>query len=209
MSRIAAIITAAGLSSRMGDFKPLLKVGAETMLIRTIRRMEAVSANPIIVVTGYMHEQIEEHLIDENVVCVHNKTFKSTHMLDSLLLGLKEVQGRCDYALISPVDIAVTDHDTVRKIAECTGEFVRPSYMGMAGHPVLLKMSHVNKISSYKGAGGLQGAIENNGIPITEILVDDMGIIMDADTKGDYAKVLGLWRQKESRCDADEWSHNI
>ena len=50
---LAALILAAGVSSRMERFKPMLPVGEDTMIRRTVRMMQQAGADPIVVVTGY------------------------------------------------------------------------------------------------------------------------------------------------------------
>ena len=51
--KFAAVILAAGYSSRMGDFKPLLPVGKMTAVERLIKEAEKVACGKVIVVTGF------------------------------------------------------------------------------------------------------------------------------------------------------------
>jgi len=51
--RIAAIILAAGFSSRMGEFKPLLPLGEMTIIERAVRLFEQAGTEDIRVVVGY------------------------------------------------------------------------------------------------------------------------------------------------------------
>ena len=52
MKNTAAIIAAAGLSSRMGAFKPLLPLNGETLIGRMIRVLRLVNTEPVFVITG-------------------------------------------------------------------------------------------------------------------------------------------------------------
>ena len=56
---IGAVIAAAGLSSRMGAFKPLLPYAGQTIVESTINKLQAVGVGEIIVVVGHRHEEIE------------------------------------------------------------------------------------------------------------------------------------------------------
>ena len=56
---IAAIVLAAGYSSRMGRFKPLLPIGHATALDRVIDLFLAAGIVEINVVTGHRAEAIE------------------------------------------------------------------------------------------------------------------------------------------------------
>ena len=51
--RLGAVVSAAGRSSRMGDFKPLLPVGGLPLLETAIRALQAGGAEQIWVVTGH------------------------------------------------------------------------------------------------------------------------------------------------------------
>ena len=50
---LGAVITAAGMSSRMGDFKPLLNIGAISVSQRIITTLKQAGKEIIVVVTGF------------------------------------------------------------------------------------------------------------------------------------------------------------
>ena len=49
----AALIVAAGMSSRMGDFKPLLNLGSISVAQRVIATLHQAGVSKIVMVTGY------------------------------------------------------------------------------------------------------------------------------------------------------------
>lgn len=51
--KAGAVITAAGLSTRMNAFKQTLPIGERTFVEHVVARFMAVGADPIVVVTGY------------------------------------------------------------------------------------------------------------------------------------------------------------
>ena len=53
MGQLAAVVLAAGVSSRMGRFKPMLPVDGRTMAQRVVDSMLTAGAYPVVVVTGY------------------------------------------------------------------------------------------------------------------------------------------------------------
>ena len=61
-ARFAAVIIAAGLSSRMGAFKPLIDVGGKPALFRLLDAIEASGLKRAVVVTGHGRELVEEAL---------------------------------------------------------------------------------------------------------------------------------------------------
>lgn len=197
MSRTGAVIVAAGLSSRMGKFKPMLPIGNQTMISRVVDCMKKVGASPIVVVTGYQREMIEGQLAEEDVVFVHNSLFRETQMMDSLLLGLEVLKESCSRVLVIPGDIPLIAMETIQSMLEIEGAFVRPVFHGKAGHPVLLQTELTSILENYHGPGGLRGAIEHSGLEIQEVKVDDPAILMDNDTPEDYAKSLAYWQESK------------
>ena len=53
MKKTGAVLVAAGLSSRMKDFKPMLPFGTSTASRHMIGMLKSLKADPIVVVTGY------------------------------------------------------------------------------------------------------------------------------------------------------------
>ena len=70
----AALIVAAGMSSRMGDFKPMLTIGEMSIAERVITTFQQAGVTRIVVVTGYQAELLERHLAGREVVFLRNGT---------------------------------------------------------------------------------------------------------------------------------------
>ena len=62
-----AVITAAGMSSRMGDFKPLLNIGSMTIVKRIVATLKQAGAEKLVMVTGYNAETLEHHLAGSGI----------------------------------------------------------------------------------------------------------------------------------------------
>lgn len=195
MEELGAVIVAAGLSSRMGAFKPLLPIGKLTMITRVVDLMRRMGAWPIVVVTGYRKEELEAHLEGESVVFVHNFRYRETQMLDSLLLGLTAVRKYCERVLICPGDVPLVTEDTVQRLLAVNADFVRPTFEGLPGHPVLLRCDKISLLENYHGPEGLRGAIEDSGLELKEVVVNDIAITMDGDTPDDYGRLLSHYWQ--------------
>ncbi|MDR0596515.1 MAG: nucleotidyltransferase family protein [Clostridiales Family XIII bacterium] len=73
MSRnIGAVIVAAGLSSRMGGYKPLMEIGGQTVARRVVSAFAASEVSPIVVVTGHRADELEAHLREYAEGLSHN-----------------------------------------------------------------------------------------------------------------------------------------
>ena len=58
MNRFTLIISAAGLSSRMGDFKPLMRVDGTENIIWELDTFFGIGIDKALVITGYRAEDI-------------------------------------------------------------------------------------------------------------------------------------------------------
>ena len=94
-----AIILAAGIASRLRPLtndkpKCLLEIGNKCLLQRTFDGLIKNGITEFIVVTGYLHEQIEKFLITQykniSITFIHNAYYASTNNIYSLLLAMPE-----------------------------------------------------------------------------------------------------------------------
>lgn len=199
--KTGAVIAAAGLSSRMGSFKPLLKLGAMSFVQRTVANFRQAGVHPIVLVTGHRARELERHIAGEGVLCVHNPDYAETEMLDSLRLGLGYLSAGCDRIFVSPVDTPLFRADTVRQLAETPGSVVRPTWCGRGGHPVLLDAGLLPELLSGSSEGGLAGFLRRRPELIREVPVEDEGITKDADTAEDYAALVDFHNRQLLRPD--------
>ncbi len=88
-----SVILAAGISSRLRPLtdstpKCLLKIGGKTILERTLDNLLAYNLDDIIIVTGYLEEQIKNFVAKNypqlNVTFIFNDKFASTNNIYSL-----------------------------------------------------------------------------------------------------------------------------
>ena len=193
---VGAVITAAGLSSRMGRLKALLPLGDGTVLSACVDNMRAAGAEKIVVVTGFRAEEIEEYLRGSGCECVRNAAYSATQMFDSLCIGLRTLGQECGKVLITPVDVPAVKAETVAKLLGVNAELVRPVYEGRSGHPVVLDAARIPEVLSYGGEGGLRGAVEALKIETADVATDDEGVSVDADTPEDYARILEIWERR-------------
>ena len=98
-----AVVVAAGMSSRMGDFKPMLSIGSISVAQRVVATLKQAGAARVVVVTGYNAEELERHLASSGVVFLRNENYRTTHMFDSALIGLRYLRDKCRQVLTRPV----------------------------------------------------------------------------------------------------------
>ena len=103
--QIGAVIVAAGMSSRMGDFKPMLNIGSISIAQRIVATFHQAGVDRIVVITGYNAQQLERHLSNSGLIFLRNVDYETTQMFDSAKIGLRYLQDKCDRILFTPVDI--------------------------------------------------------------------------------------------------------
>ena len=188
--QIGAVIVAAGMSSRMGDFKPMLNIGSISIAQRLVATFHRAGVTKIAVVTGYNALQLERHLANLGLVFLRNENYASTQMFDSAKIGLGYMKDKCDKLLFTPVDIPLFKALTVTALIESGAALACPVCEGKTGHPLLIDASLVDLLLEDSGEGGLHGAISRCGMQMTRLPVDDPGVLHDADTPDDYQALL-------------------
>src|SRR3954471_572338 len=103
--QIAAIILAAGMSSRMGRSKALLPFGGKPLLACVIQTFAAAGdIAPIVVVTGHEADAILKILQPLPVHPLHNPAYASGGMVSSIQTGVAAVADEVDAFFIAPGD---------------------------------------------------------------------------------------------------------
>lgn len=188
--RFGVLITAAGMSSRMGSFKPMLNIGSISVAQRVVATFRQAGADRIVMVTGYNAVALERHLAGNGVVFLRNENYATTQMFDSVKIGLRYLQDKCDAVLLTPVDIPLFTAGTVCALMESGVKLGCPVCEGQTGHPILIHTDLIPAILSDPGEQGLRGALERCGEPMQLIPVQDPGTLHDADTPEDFSVLL-------------------
>ena len=191
--RFAALITAAGMSSRMGQFKPMLNIGSISVAQRVVATFHQAGIDRIVMITGFNATTLERHLSGDGLIFLRNEDYETTHMFDSVKIGLEYLKDKCDALLMTPVDIPLFTARTVTALMEAAGNgslLACPECQGETGHPILIGSSLIDGILADSGVQGLKGALERSGAPMQRIPVEDAGTLHDADTPEDFSALL-------------------
>ena len=203
MGNIGAVITAAGVSSRMGDFKPLMPFKGTTILQTIIHKLKACGVSKIVVVGGFRFDEIAKIAETEGAEAVCNEGYKTNHMFDSIRLGLAALRDSTESAFFWPVDVPGVREETVKKLLLIGNgsdvSSVVPYYNNEPGHPMLIMKKAYDIILSHDGRRGLRGAVEKFDLAV-RANIDDPFIVLDTDTQEEYRRLLSLdkaWQREE------------
>src|SRR5262245_14370150 len=139
--RRAAIVLAAGSSSRMGSSKALLPWAGTTLIGYAVRELAATGAERIVVVLGAAAEAARAALPDsEAILTVTNPEYLSGRS-SSIRAGAAVVPPDCDalivYSVDQPCPAAIVR--TLYEAVEETGvDVAAPIFDGRRGHPICL-----------------------------------------------------------------------
>ncbi len=187
---IGALIVAAGMSKRMGQFKPLLSIGSISVAQRVIANLQQAGIRKIVMVTGHNAPVLERHLAGNGIIFLRNEDYEHTQMFDSVKIGLGYLQDKCDKILFTPVDVPLFTAGTVRRLLDAGAELACPMCQGKQGHPILISSRLVPEILADCGEQGLKGAMDRCSAPLLRLEVEDQGTIHDADTPEEYEALV-------------------
>ncbi len=185
MMKTGAIILAAGLSSRMGRFKPLLKVAEKTMLDHCIHLFQQGGVDTIIVVAGHGADEIKKAAAGKGAQVVENPYFRQG-MFSSIKQGAAAISS-CDSFFVLPVDIPLVRLPTLATLAAAFDgrQNLVPTFNGNSGHPPLLSAYMRKKIAQADSGMILRDILAAEGYK--KVAVWDAAIICDADTPQGYS----------------------
>ncbi|CAB1245936.1 DVU_1551 family NTP transferase [Clostridium sp. MT-14] len=198
-SDFAGIVLSAGYSSRMGDFKPLLKFGKYTAVEMAVNTFIASGIDDVVVVTGYRGNEVREVLGDFGIRCIENKNYPQG-MYSSIVEALRVLDSKVKAFFMLPVDIPLVKVDTVKslgsKYASCGSGILYPVFRGKKGHPPLIDCKYKSMIENWEKPGGLKNFLNEFNSDSVNVPVCDNGIIMDMDTREDYLGLLKYFNSK-------------
>ena len=193
--RIAAVVLAAGQSTRMGRANKLLaEVAGQPMVRRVLDQVLASQAAAVAVVTGHDRARIEAATQDATgggrCRLVHNADF-AAGLSTSLHRGLAALPEDIDGALVCLGDMPqVTAHVIDRLIAAfdpLEGRAIcLPTWAGKRGNPALLARRYFAEVQAISGDVGARALIGEYPEAVAEVAMDDLpsgfSVLEDVDT---------------------------
>ena len=186
---VAAVILAAGFSSRMGEFKPLLDLAGMTVLERTVGLFRRAGVRDVRVVTGHRAEELAPLLEQLGVREVRNPRYQDG-MFASVKAGVATIGEDTDAFFVHPVDLPLVRPATVTKLIEAFDRqeagIVYPVFNELRGHPTLIAGWLAPEILQWGGSGGVRGVLVQWERIAHETEVADEQVLRDMDTPEDY-----------------------
>ena len=184
---VAAIILAAGRSTRMGGPNKLLAELEGKKLVRIATEQALASkASEVIVVTGHQAELVEQALAGLKVKFVRNPDFAGG-LASSVKAGIAAVPPNADGAIICLGDMPLIDAKLIDRLIEAfapdRGNLIAvPVADGRRGNPVLWSRRFFPELMTLDGDIGARHLIAKHGEAVSEVPVEGDGAFLDIDT---------------------------
>jgi len=189
-SQIDCVMPAAGASSRMGAWKPLLPWGDSVIIEATLAAALEVAAR-VIVVAGFRGDELRARLKDrERVLVVDNPDWR-LGMLGSIQRGAAFVDTEAFFSIPADMPLAKPQHfrrlleRSVQRHAEGLPEAVLfAAYGEELGHPVLIPSRLLESILSLDPRGKLRAfLVEGEHEAVDQ---RDPAVLADLDKPDEY-----------------------
>ena len=188
--KTAALIVAAGTGKQNKAFGPLNSLGSISVAERIVATFHQAGIHRIVMVTGYQAEDLDHQLSRQGVVFLRNPDYEHTGMYDSVKIGIDFLKYKCDRILFTPVNIPLFSSETVKKLCDCSEPLACPFCEGKSGHPILISGELFDRLLMDSGENGLRGALMRCEIKMTDVTVEDTGILINQKTEQNYGELL-------------------
>jgi molybdenum cofactor cytidylyltransferase len=184
---VAALVLAAGRSSRMGGPNKLLETIGGRPLVRIAAEAALASrARPVIVVTGHQHERVEAALAGLPVKLVHNPHY-ADGLGTSLKAGIAALPAEADGVIVCLGDMPQVDAPLIDRLI---GAFdpdrgalvVVPTIAGKRGNPVVWSRRFFSDLMAVEGDVGARHLIGRYPEAVVEVPLTGNAALTDIDT---------------------------
>lgn len=184
---IAAVILAAGRSSRMGGSNKLLEHLRGKALVRIVAEQALASrAKPVIVVVGHQEDKVRAALNGLDVIFAANPDY-ANGIATSVKAGIAAVPADVDGAVVCLGDMPLVDSSLIDRLIDALapdrGSLITvPANEGRRGNPVLWSRRFFDELMTLDGDVGARHLIARHAEVVAEVASDGQSAFLDIDT---------------------------
>jgi molybdenum cofactor cytidylyltransferase len=191
---VAAIIVAAGASSRLGQPKQLVIFDGEPLLQRAVQCAISAGAEPVFVVLGAHHQAIQNVIDFGSAIVLVNDNWEEG-LASSIRAGVKAV----DVGAAEPAGVLLMTCDqprvTAKHLRKMIEQFdsqaetvlIASVYAGVRGTPAIFPRAMFAELFELQGDKGARGLLVKTSLPVVEIQLE--GGELDIDKPEDLAEL--------------------
>ena len=199
---VAAVILAAGRSTRMGRPKPLLPVGAlpaRTFLQQLVETAKTAGF-PDVYVVGRPGDDVLRAAVTRCGASFVANPRADEGQLSSLQAALSHLEAEFDVELegvmVAPVDAPLIRAEAMARLLlaarNSSAQILRATHGGGHGHPVLFKRSTFAELYAADPQVGARAVVRADSSRVEDVDAEDAGVLVDIDTPEDYRRHFGV-----------------
>ena len=186
---VAAVLLAAGASTRFGSPKMLAPVGGEPLLRRVARAFVEAGFAEVAVVLAPGAEAVAATVEGLGVLRVVNPR-PGEGMLSSVRAGLEAIAGRSGRVAVTPADLPGLTAPVLRRLLDAlpsapAGALVVPAAGGRRGHPIVLPAAVAARVAAWGPERRLSDILRDPEVAVHELPGFGQGILRDVDVPAD------------------------
>jgi len=189
---IAAIVPAAGMSTRMGRNKLLLAFKGKPLIAQAVDTLLESEVDEVVVVIGHEADKVKAELQGRRVTIVENPNY-GQGMSTSIRVGLGAVSSGARAIMIYLADQPLLEPEDVNRLTRAFAEarehnksIVVPFFRGQRGNPVILDASYKEAILDVVGEAGCKRVIKRNPDKVLVVEMETDHVVRDVDRIEDY-----------------------
>ncbi|HLV99622.1 MAG TPA: molybdenum cofactor cytidylyltransferase [Ktedonobacterales bacterium] len=190
---IAAIILAAGQSSRMGQHKLLLPLLGKPLLLHAVENATAAGFDEVLVVVGYHAGAVRELLARYPVRLVENPDYAQGQST-SVRAGVAALSAQTDAVMMLLGDQPLVHPAILQRLMhtwQATDRpIVAPYYAGQRGNPVLFARALFPELLGVSGDQGGREILQRHAAEIEPVPIAEAHASQDLDTWQEYQALL-------------------
>jgi molybdenum cofactor cytidylyltransferase len=193
-ARVAALVLAAGLSSRMaGEHKLLADLGGECLIRRTVRAVLQAGPCETVVVTGHRAADIEAALHGLDIRVVHNPAY-AEGQAGSVAAGVAALRPGADAIMVALGDQALLTPHHYRALIGAYAHVTPPAILvpvhdGRRGNPIVFSAQLARGVASGEVVPLCRKLMQRHPSLVREIPVTADAYVTDCDTQDDLRRL--------------------
>ena len=196
MAGAAAVLIAAGESTRMGSPKPLLPWLGDTLIGYQLKSLREAGVSQTVVVLGHRAEEVAPHVARSSDVTVAVNSRYREGKTTSIKLGVRETDTRATALLLLAVDQprpTALLRRVLEEHLESQALITQPLYRGKAGHPILFHPTLWGELLAISEERmGVREVVGRDPKRVSTVAVDSPLVLLDLNTAEDYREAVKL-----------------